>query len=324
MNNVLSDWLLVIGGPTASGKSALALALAEKLALEGMGGAIINADSMQIYRGLPILTAQPCAADLARAPHLLYGALDIAETCSAGRWLEMATAAIAEARAQGRLPIVVGGTGLYLRSLTGGLAPIPPIPEAVRAATRARLAEIGPAAFHGELAARDPEMAARLRPSDSQRLSRAAEVLAATGRSLADWQRDAAPPPVEGRIRTILLSPPRGELYAACDARFAAMLAQGALEEAAGVAARIEAEALVDSLPALKTLGLRELIAFSKGSLDLAGATAAAQQATRNYAKRQTTWFRGQFLAGYTVDEKLNERSVTDSAKKIIDWLLTP
>lgn len=319
MNNVLSDCLLVIGGPTASGKSALALALAEKL-----GGAVINADSMQIYRGLPILTAQPGAADLARAPHLLYGALDIAETCSAGRWLEMAEGAITAARAKGQVPIVVGGTGLYLRSLTGGLAPIPPIPEAVREATRARLAEIGPAAFHGELAARDPEMAARLRPSDSQRLSRAAEVLAATGRSLADWQRDAAPPPVGGKIRTILLAPPRDALYAACDARFAAMLEQGAVEEARKVGARIDAEGLVDSLPALKTLGLRELIALSKGSLNLAEATAAAQQATRNYAKRQTTWFKGQFLAGYTITEKLNERSVTDSAKKIIDSLLTP
>lgn len=319
MNKVLSDCLLVIGGPTASGKSALALALAEKL-----GGAVINADSMQIYRGLPILTAQPGAADLARAPHLLYGALDINETCSAGRWLDMAEGAIAAARAEGQVPIVVGGTGLYLRSLTGGLAPIPPIADAVRAATRARLAEIGPAAFHAELAARDPEMAARLRPSDSQRLSRAAEVLAATGRSLADWQRDATAPPVAGRIRTVLLAPPRDALYAACDARFAAMLEQGAVEEARSVAARIETEALADSLPALKTLGLRELIAFSKGSLDLAGATAAAQQATRNYAKRQTTWFRGQFLAGYMITEKLNERSVTDSAKKIIDSLLTP
>lgn len=324
VNKVLSDCLLVIGGPTASGKSALALALAEKLALEGVGGAIINADSMQIYRGLPILTAQPGAADLARAPHLLYGALDIAETCSAGRWLEMAQGAIAAARAQGRVPIVVGGTGLYLRALTGGLAPIPPIPEAVREATRARLAEIGPAAFHAELAARDPEMAARLRPSDSQRLSRAAEVLAATGRSLADWQRDATAPPVAGRIRTVLLAPPREALYAACDARFAAMVKAGALEEAAGAAARIEAEGLPASLPALKTLGLRELIAFSKGSLNLAEARAAAQQATRNYAKRQTTWFRGQFLAEYTVTEKLKERYVTDSAKKIIDSLLTP
>lgn len=311
----VTDKLLVIGGPTASGKSALALALAEKL-----GGSVINADSMQVYRELPILTAQPDAAAQARAPHLLYGVLGIDELCSAGRWLEMAEAAIAETRAAGRLPIVVGGTGLYLRSLTGGLADIPPVPEAVRAAVRARLAEIGPAAFHGELAAKDPEMAARLHPSDGQRLSRAAEVLAATGRSLADWQRDTPAPAAQG-LRTILVSPPRSDLYAACDARFAAMLDAGALEEARAVMARPE---LDDSLPALKALGLRELMAYLAGTLDRGAAIAAAQTATRHYAKRQMTWFRGQFLAGYTVTEKLNERSVTDSAKKIIDWVLTP
>ncbi len=311
----VTDKLLVIGGPTASGKSALALALAEKL-----GGSVINADSMQVYRELPILTAQPDAAAQARAPHLLYGVLGIDELCSAGRWLEMAEAAIAETRAAGRVPIVVGGTGLYLRSLTGGLADIPPVPEAVRAAVRARLAEIGPAAFHGELAAKDPEMAARLHPSDGQRLSRAAEVLAATGRSLADWQRDTPAPAAQG-LRTILVSPPRSDLYAACDARFAAMLDAGALEEARAVMARPEFD---DSLPALKALGLRELMAYLAGTLDRGAAIAAAQTATRHYAKRQMTWFRGQFLAGYTVTEKLNERSVTDSAKKIIDWVLTP
>lgn len=308
--------LLVIGGPTASGKSALALALAER-----MNGSVINADSMQIYRELPILTAQPDAAAQAQAPHLLYGVLGIDELCSAGRWLAMAQAAIAEVRAAGRLPIVVGGSGLYLRSLTGGLAEIPTVPDAVREATRARLAEIGPAAFHSELAAQDPEMAARLRPSDSQRLARAAEVLAATGRSLADWQRDVAPPPVAGEIRSILVAPPRDALYAACDGRFAAMLAAGALEEARAVMAR---PGLDDGLPALKALGLRELMAYLAGTLSREAAVEAAQMATRRYAKRQMTWFRGQFLAGYAVDKKLNEQYLTDSAKKIIDWVLTP
>jgi tRNA dimethylallyltransferase len=311
----LTNKLLVIGGPTASGKSALALAIAEQA-----GGTVINADSMQVYRELPVLTAQPDAAAQARAPHLLYGVLGIEERCSAGRWLEMAQAAIAEARAAGRLPIVVGGTGLYLRSLTGGLADIPPVPEEVRAAVRARLAEIGPDAFHGELAAKDPEMAARLHPSDGQRLARAAEVLAATGRSLADWQRDAAPPPA-GEAQTVLVSPPREALYAACDGRFEAMLEAGALEEARAVLAR---KGLDASLPALKALGLRELMAYLAGTLERAEAVVAAQTATRQYAKRQMTWFRGQFLARYTVTEKLNERSVTDSAKNIIDSLLTP
>lgn len=316
----VTDKLLVIGGPTASGKSALALAIAERLGAEGLGGTVINADSMQVYRELPVLTAQPDAAAQARAPHLLYGVLGIEELCSAGRWLAMAQAAIAETRAAGRLPIVVGGTGLYLRSLIGGLADIPPVPDHVRAAVRARLAEIGSAAFHGELAAQDPEMAARLHPSDGQRLSRAAEVLVATGRSLADWQRAPAAPAPAG-LRSVLVSPPRDELYAACDGRFEAMLAAGALEEARAVMARTDLE---DGLPALKALGLRELMAYLAGTLDRDTAIAAAQTATRHYAKRQMTWFRGQFLAGYTVDKKLNEQYLTDSAKKIIDWVLTP
>ncbi len=311
----VTDKLLVIGGPTASGKSALALAIAEQA-----GGTVINADSMQVYRELPVLTAQPDADAQARAPHLLYGVLGIEELCSAGRWLEMAQAAIAAARAGGRLPIVVGGTGLYLRSLTGGLADIPPVPEAVRASVRARLAEIGPAAFHRELAAQDPEIAARLHPSDGQRLGRAAEVLAATGRSLAAWQRET-PAPTPAGLRTILVSPPRAALYAACDGRFEAMLAAGALEEARAVLDRSD---LAAGLPALKALGLRELMAHLDGSLSREAAVAAAQTATRHYAKRQMTWFRGQFLAGYTVNKKLNERYLIDSAKKIIDWVLTP
>jgi len=316
----VTDKLLVIGGPTASGKSALALAIAERLGAEGLGGTVINADSMQVYRELPVLTAQPDAAAQARAPHLLYGVLGIEELCSAGRWLAMAQAAIAETRAAGRMPIVVGGTGLYLRSLIGGLADIPPVPDPVRAAVRARLAEIGPAAFHGELAAQDPEMAARLHPSDGQRLARAAEVLAATGRSLADWQRSPAAPVPEG-LRSVLVIPPRGELYAACDGRFEAMLAAGALEEARALMARTD---LDEGLPALKALGLRELVAYLAGTLGREAAVAAAQMATRHYAKRQMTWFRGQFLAEYTVDKKLTERYLTDSAKKIIDWVLTP
>ena len=328
MNGVLTDCLLVIGGPTASGKSALALELAERLAIEGPRGAVINADSMQVYRELPVLTAQPDAAAQARAPHLLYGVLGLEETCSAGRWLEMAKGAIAEARAAGRVPIVVGGSGLYLRALMGGLNEIPPVPDATRAAVRARLAEIGPAAFHARLAAQDPEMAARLRPTDPQRLARAAEVLAATGRSLADWQRDAVPPPVAGTIRAVLVAPPREALYAACDSRFVGMLAAGALEEARAVAMRLAAARaagapLDPALPALKALGLRELLAHLAGEIGLEEAAAAAQMATRRYAKRQMTWFRGQFLTDYLIDKKLNDQNLTDSAKKIIDSLLT-
>jgi tRNA dimethylallyltransferase len=313
-----AEKVLVIGGPTASGKSALALALAERL-----DGVVVNADSMQVYRELPILTAQPDAATQARAPHALYGILGIDERCSAGRWQALARAGIAEAQGQGRLPVVVGGTGLYLRALMGGLADIPAVPEEIRAGVQARLAEMGPAAFHAELAARDPEMAAKLNPNDRQRLTRAAEVLAATGRSLADWQRDAAAAAPAADFRTVLVAPPRDDLYAACDGRFEAMLAAGALDEAAAVGRQIAADGLAEDLPALKALGLRELLAHLAGNLRRRDAIEAAKMATRHYAKRQMTWFKGQFLARYTIDKKLNEQSMADYAKKISDFFLT-
>ncbi len=222
--------VLVIGGPTATGKSALAVALAERL-----DGEVINGDSMQVYRGLPILTAQPDEATRARAPHRLYGVLDLDERCSAGRWQGMALAAINDARAAGRVPIVVGGTGLYLRALMGGLADIPDTPAALRAEIAQQLDEMGAPAFHAAFAKQDPEMAARLAPTDRQRLIRAAEVLAATGRSLADWQRETRPALAGGApltFRTILVNPPREAVYAACDGRFTAMVARGALDEA--------------------------------------------------------------------------------------------
>ena len=201
--------LIVIGGPTASGKSALALRLAE-----AVGGMIINADSMQLYRDLRILTARPTPEDEARVPHRLYGVLDAEDPASAGRWLELAGIAIGEARAEGRPAIVVGGTGLYLHALLHGIAPVPEIPAAVQSAARARFAALGAPAFHAELAKRDPAMAARLRPSDRQRLIRAYEVVVGTGRSLAAWQ---AAPPVRVELPMprigIALTPPRAALY---------------------------------------------------------------------------------------------------------------
>jgi tRNA dimethylallyltransferase len=309
--------VLVIGGPTATGKSALAVALAEQL-----GGEVINADSMQVYRDLPILTAQPDEATRARAPHRLYGVLDLDEGCSAGRWRAMAIEAITAAHAAGRVPIVVGGTGLYLRALMGGLADIPDTPPEVRARMAARLDEIGAPAFHAELALRDPIMAARLRPTDRQRLIRAAEVLETTGRSLADWQGETQTPQA-GELalsfRRVLVDPPREVLYAACDARFLAMVEQGALAEARRLAER----QLDPMLPGMKALGLPALFSHLRGEVALDAAVSQAQSATRHYAKRQVTWFRRQFIADYSIREKFSEQTLEKSIPIIIKFFLT-
>lgn len=305
---------LVVAGPTASGKSGLALRLACEL-----GGVVINADSMQVYAGLPILTAQPSDADQAEAPHRLYGILSPAEICSAARWRDLAAAEMEAAWGAGRLPIVVGGTGLYIRSLMRGLSPIPDIPDPIRNAARARMAEMGNAAFHAALAERDPVMAARLEVGDSQRLSRAWEVLEATGRSLAEWQAEPMTGGVPAHWFTIALLPERDRLYAACDRRFRAMVKAGALDEAAAVA-RL---GLDPALPAMKALGLRELTAYLAGEMALETAIAAACQATRNYAKRQRTWFRHQLNASETVSEQLSESLIATIFLKIRQFHLT-
>ncbi len=280
--------VIVIGGPTASGKSGLAIAIAERL-----DGVVINGDAIQVYRDLRVLTARPSEADERRVPHCLYGILDAADVCSAGRWQALALAEIEAARASGKRPIVVGGTGLYLRALIEGIAPVPDIPEEVRASVRARYAEIGGDAFHGELAVRDPAMAARLEPGDGQRMMRAWEVLEATGRSLADWQDVPAEAPALP-FTMIVLEPPRDDVYAACDARFAAMVSGGALDEVGALLKRAEAEKLNPALPVLKAVGYPELVAHLEGRMTLEAAIAAAQQQTRRYAKRQMTWFRHQ------------------------------
>ncbi|HEY7687979.1 MAG TPA: tRNA (adenosine(37)-N6)-dimethylallyltransferase MiaA [Dongiaceae bacterium] len=297
--------VVILGGPTASGKSALAAAIAR-----AFDGTVINADSMQVYRELPVLTAQPSAAERAAVPHRLYGFLPVTERCSAARWAALARSEIEAAHDSGRLPIVVGGSGLYLKALVEGLAPVPEIPADVREAARRRLAEIGKAAFHAELAQRDPQMAARLRPGDSQRMVRAWEVMAATGRSLAAWQAQSVrPPDGAARFAKFLLLPERSLLYAACDARFAAMVARGALEEARQVAA------LADDpgLPGLKALGLRELIRHVRGDVTLGAAIAAGQQATRRYAKRQITWFRHQFDGAWQIGAEMSIGQFSES-----------
>jgi len=246
--------VLVIAGPTASGKSQLALDIADALADAALGE-IVNADASQVYRELAILSARPGPADLARRPHHLYGVLPASERCSAGRWRTMALAAIADIHARNGLPILVGGTGLYIRALMRGLADIPPVPDATRASIEARLAAQGPAALHAELAARDPETAARLAPADRQRILRALAVLEATGRPISAWQRQQCRTPPPFAVMAWVVEPPRDALRDACAARFRAMMAAGAIEEVRALMAL----GLDPALPALKALGVREL-----------------------------------------------------------------
>ncbi len=281
-----SQRALLIAGATASGKSAVALALAEKL-----GATIINADSMQVYRDLRIITARPTPEEEGRVPHRLYGHVDAAENYSVGRWCVDASAAIAEAMQAGSLPIVVGGTGLYFKILTQGLARIPPIPSELRARIRRRLQTEGVAALYADLSARDAHTARRLMPADRARIVRALEVMLATGRSLADWQREGMQPvfAAHNALR-IFLAMDRDELYRRINARFDAMLAAGALEEVRGLYARD----LDPALPAMKAHGVPWLIAHFRGEMDLAAAAEAAKRDTRRYTKRQATWFRHQ------------------------------
>lgn len=274
---------VLIAGPTASGKSAAALALAERI-----GGVVINADSMQVYAEAPVLTAQPDDAAKARVPHLLYGHVPARELYSVGRYAEDARAALVHAQAMHRTPIFVGGTGMYFMALEEGLATIPSIPGAVRDAARALLDEIGVQALHARLADRDPETAGALRPTDPQRTLRAWEVLEATGRPLAHWQRAPAEPILKGlKLARLLLDPPRPHLRAAIAARFATMVQAGGLDEARAL------EGLDPALPAAKLLGLRPLQALARGEMGEDQALEEAVTATRQFAKRQMTWFRG-------------------------------
>ena len=277
-----SVWL--IAGPTASGKSGLALELAARVDAE-----IVNADSMQVYRDLDVLTARPAAADLAQAPHHLYGVADGAGAWSVGRWLRATEAALAEIAARGRPAIVVGGTGLYFRALTEGLSEIPPAPAAVRDQAELAFATDGEAAFRARLCALDPAAETRIAAGDRQRLVRAMSVALATGRSLSDWQAEAVDPPLVA-WRGLVLDPPREALYAQCDARLGAMARNGALEEVRALLAR----GLDPGLPVMKALGVPEFAAHLGGEMTLDQALAAARQSTRRYAKRQTTWFRNQ------------------------------
>jgi tRNA dimethylallyltransferase len=278
----MQNRIQIVCGPTASGKSAHALAIAQE-----QRGVIINADAMQVYRELRIVTARPTAQDEALAPHALYGVLPASEACSAARWLVLAVEEIQKTWQQGRLPVVTGGTGLYLKALQEGLSPIPDVPQEKRTEAMQLYKEQGA----GALKERDPAMADRLKEGDTQRHTRALEVWLTTGKSLAYWQEQPRMIPfadTEFSVEVITLD--RDELYRRCDARFMVMLEQGALEEVKS----LKAQSLSPSLPAMRAVGVPELMAYLDGQRTLDQAAHKARQATRNYAKRQLTWFRHQ------------------------------
>lgn len=280
---------LLIAGPTASGKSAYALArAAERPSL------VINADSMQVYVDLVLLSARPSAEDEAEVPHALYGHVDGAEAYSAGRYAREVAPVLERARVEGLRPIIVGGTGLYFRALLEGLSPVPAIDADVRAHWRAEAERLGPMALHGELTRRDPVMGGRLRPSDPQRVTRALEVLEATGRSLAEWQAIKGEPLLdEAACERVVVLPSRAELHARADARFDAMMAAGALDEVMRLAAR----GLGPALPVMRALGVPQLLAHVAGEVSLADAVDQAKAETRQYIKRQVTWLRRNMIA---------------------------
>lgn len=303
---------MIIAGPTASGKSGCALALAAEF-----DGTIINADAMQLYKELSILTDRPSPAELARAPHRLYGVLSASDPCSAGRWRTLALKELTIASSEGRLPVVVGGTGLYLKALTSGLAPVPPVPPSMRIETRLLFERLGEKDFRAELSRRDPGMEAL--PRDTQRLLRAFEVLAATGKPLREWQRRTQGENQElFRYACVVFDPPREALYAAIENRFERMVERGALDEVRRVMD------LDPSLPAMKAVGLKELAAHLRGETDLPEAIRRAKQASRNYAKRQVTWFRHQLPGALRVPAQFSESLTERIFSFIRQFLLTP
>ena len=286
VNPVSEPKIILIAGPTASGKSALALALAEK-----HGGTIINADSMQVYRDLRIITARPTPAEEARMPHRLYGHVDAAENFSVGRWCTEVAEVLAAAQREARVAIVVGGTGLYFKALTQGLAAVPPIPPQIRNEVRTRLASDGVEALHAELTRRDPAAAARLMSGDRARVTRALEVMLATGRSILQWHEANMPARVDAALAAkVFLMPDRDALLRRIDARFDAMMAAGALDEVRALAGRH----LDSNLPAMKAHGVPWLIRYRNGEIPLAEAIEGGKRDTRQYTKRQATWFRNQ------------------------------
>lgn len=294
----------VVFGPTASGKSAAAIALAQRY-----DGVVINADSMQIYRDLRVLTARPSEEEESQAPHRLYGVLDGAETCSAADWRDRAMVEIQAAANAGKVPILCGGTGFYIKALTEGLSPMPDVPDAVRSRVRAKVdAAPGASAWEG-LQRIDPKAADRIEPMDRQRVSRALEVFEATGRTLSDWQAEPLSGAPQGvRFLKTVLHPARDVLVERCDRRLDVMVEQGAIEEVEALVAR----QLPADRPILRAVGVPEFSAFLRGELTLEEAISRAKTATRRYAKRQATWLKTQFVSNFTINEQFSESSTGD------------
>lgn len=300
METASDNTVILVAGPTASGKSGLAMHIAE-----AVDGVVINGDSMQVYDELRIVTARPDAEDEARVPHRLYGCMSARQACSVGDWLDMVAPVIEGTWRAGQVPIVTGGTGMYLKSLVEGIATIPSVPEAIRSSVQAYYDEIGGEAFRNQLATVDPAAAGRLRPADRQRLTRALEVHRASGRALSEWLADGNAPVLgDTRFVTVVLEPPREDLYERIDRRFEQMVNQGALEEVRAFLAL----GLDPSLPASKAVGVRELGGFLSGDWSQEQAVSMAQQASRNYAKRQMTWFRNQIRKDFSLNAQYSER----------------
>ena len=301
--------IVCIAGPTASGKSALALKLADRIE-----GEIVNADSMQVYTDLPCLTAIPSAEDRKVIPHHNYAVLDGSERCSVARWLGLTLKTVADIRARGKVPVLVGGTGLYIRAALEGITPLPDVPLHIRAEAIALHRNMGGRAFREKLGLHDPELADRLNDGDTQRLVRGMEVFMATGRPLSELQEAPPEGALPGHAITVLVMPDRRELYDRIDDRLPQMLENGAIAEAERIAARN----LDPSLPVMKAVGLPPLLDFTRGLLTLEAATELACRDTRRYAKRQMTWFRRQFSAMLCEENTFGEQYSESFFDKIL------
>ncbi|WP_033068453.1 tRNA (adenosine(37)-N6)-dimethylallyltransferase MiaA [Thalassospira australica] len=307
--------ILIVAGPTASGKSALALDLAD-----AFDGVVINADSMQVYKELRVLSARPDDSETSRAPHRLYGVLSGREACSAGKWREMAMAEIADCHANGKLPIITGGTGMYLNALTQGIAPIPDVPRRIRDTVTDELDALGHAVFFEKLKHDDPETAATLDGTNTQRLIRAAEVFAHTGRGLASWHKEPViTPPENMKFKKLCYMPPRDILYDRCNRRFDLMIEQGAIDEVRDLLTL----RLPQTAPVKKAVGVRELSSHLAGEIDLDTAKEKSQRETRRYAKRQLTWFRHQMSDKEIIDAQYSESLAAKMRHDVNQFLLT-
>ena len=307
--------ILILAGPTASGKTRLALDIAERIQ-----GIIINADSIQIYKELQILSSRPTIEQQMRASHQLYGILSVHERCSAGRWLSLVKPAIEKSWESQKIPLITGGTGLYIKVLLDGISAIPDIPSNLINDLQKRLSLIGAKAFREELAKKDPNAASRILPNDSQRLVRAASVIASTGQSLEYWwSKKVQIPAINARFLTIVLYPPRELLYSNIEARFDEMILQGAVDEAAEFS-RLSVD---PALPAARAVGLKELLRYINHELDLSCSIKKAKQATRNLAKRQLTWAKNNINANFFVCEQYSEDLIDRLIDKINKFLLT-